>query len=1012
MTQPKQFQEATVDTVLRAFRRRRRFRRFLVADEVGLGKTVVAQNVIRRMMQRMRRPLIVYYMCSNLAIARQNRRKLLEVLPTDERGSADCQVDRLSLMMAYPQPSHPRLHLYSLTPDTSIPIRKKHRRDGQQVERALVHALMERVCPQFFDEWPKTVFQRSAVTNWKYNVREQRKKARSAKRRMAFLRSVRKEFDIEPNKQLVPALREYEDLDLIAHMRNALAASAVEEVQPDLVIFDEFQRFRDLLSQNMEVAEKRVIGRIRGDDMDNPPALLLLSATPYRLFSRRWEDEAGTSHRSEFFDLIEFLYGGNEAAGVRRKECEEAFLGLEAELRKGQPKSNDSQAARAKIEELLRPIIARTERASHVHGWEDFHTEQISAAVAAEDLAVFKNLSESFHDKHRSSAVTYWTSIPLPMQTMGRPYVAWKAAESINSDSTVRFDRQMRDRMERPTVWPHPRLRALRDLVPPKQLATPWLPPTAPWWSLRGAWKASQSPPRKLLIFSRFRAVPQTIAAALSFDLEVELLGQDKIKYADVTRRRLLAATEGRHALVGLFHPSPLFVESTDPLAAGSQRPSDIRRVLYRQVKRMLDDLGVVVRHKAPHLSVWRVVARLENRAGIFRWVHPRWRFLQKKLATTDSDDAGLAQLLNDLEAEAYEPIEEISPAMLKELVEYAFGAPGVVVGRALFRHWPDAVTGIGFFRTLDTVWTGLRNYLDQRWFYHALRREKENYPDAIQRAVIDGNLEAVIDEHLWITGRLQTLSGGALADELCHGLRIRSGWFRFHQLGDKDAETFSIRCHAALPFIQTRSVRSDEKEDKRKGEKKEKPIRTDELRRAFNTPFWPYVLATTSVGQEGLDFHSWCDTLVHWDLCRNPVDLEQREGRIQRFGGLSIRRSIAKRLAAAALDGIESGTSPWNQIEDLANEQMSDDSGLAPWWVCPDGGVNRYVFDVPTSEQKHWLHWIHEQRLLYRLALGQPNQEDLIDVLSDKRGIDPSEIREAVINLSPWFSDAARLRK
>jgi hypothetical protein len=58
----------------------------------------------------------------------------------------------------------------------------------------------------------------------------------------------------------------------------------------------------------------------------------------------------------------------------------------------------------------------------------------------------------------------------------------------------------------------------------------------------------------------------------------------------------------------------------------------------------------------------------------------------------------------------------------------------------------------------------------------------------------------------------------------------------------------------------------------------------------------------------------------------------------------------------------------------------------------------------VPTSEQKHWLHWVKEQRLLYRLALGQPNQEDLVEILSSKVGFDPRSIRQAVINLSPWF--------
>jgi len=36
----------------------------------------------------------------------------------------------------------------------------------------------------------------------------------------------------------------------------------------------------------------------------------------------------------------------------------------------------------------------------------------------------------------------------------------------------------------------------------------------------------------------------------------------------------------------------------------------------------------------------------------------------------------------------------------------------------------------------------------------------------------------------------------------------------------------------------------------------------------------------TTSIGQEGLDFHYYCRKIVHWNLPSNPVDLEQREGR------------------------------------------------------------------------------------------------------------------------------------
>ena len=70
--------------------------------------------------------------------------------------------------------------------------------------------------------------------------------------------------------------------------------------------------------------------------------------------------------------------------------------------------------------------------------------------------------------------------------------------------------------------------------------------------------------------------------------------------------------------------------------------------------------------------------------------------------------------------------------------------------------------------------------------------------------------------------------------------------------------------------------------------------MRKENIRNAFNSPMRPFVLATTSIGQEGLDFHNYCCVIMHWNLPSNPIDLEQREGRINRFKCLAIRQNVA----------------------------------------------------------------------------------------------------------------------
>lgn len=184
-----------------------------------------------------------------------------------------------------------------------------------------------------------------------------------------------------------------------------------------------------------------------------------------------------------------------------------------------------------------------------------------------------------------------------------------------------------------------------------------------------------------------------------------------------------------------------------------------------------------------------------------------------------------------------------------------------------------------------------------------------------------------------------------------------------------------------------------------------EYPARSETIREAFNTPFWPHLLATTSVGQEGLDFHIWCDRVVHWDLCSSPVDLEQREGRIQRFASLTIRRALALREGTAALAGaVGKGKSPWIEINRLAEQNHSDDAGLSPWWTLPNAHVRRYVFSLPDGRDALRFRKLQDQRFLYRLALGQPNPEDFLASLSNLGAAE--RLKPFLLNLSAFSRD------
>lgn len=99
----------------------------------------------------------------------------------------------------------------------------------------------------------------------------------------------------------------YKDVVILNTLRVMFTRISTEMLNPDLVIMDEFQRFKFLLNSDQD-SETGILAR-KFLSSDNT-RILLLSATPYKLYSTLDEiDEAQMDeHYSEFLQVMDFLF--------------------------------------------------------------------------------------------------------------------------------------------------------------------------------------------------------------------------------------------------------------------------------------------------------------------------------------------------------------------------------------------------------------------------------------------------------------------------------------------------------------------------------------------------------------------------------------------------------------------------------------------------------------------------------------------------------------------------------
>lgn len=339
---------------------------------------------------------------------------------------------------------------------------------------------------------------------------------------------------------------------------------------------------------------------------------------------------------------------------------------------------------------------------------------------------------------------------------------------------------------------------------------------------------------------------------------------------------------------------------------------------------------------------------------------------------------------------------------LLDVITDMALGSPGVVALRSLGHVFGGEIADRKrWWYACRVAWSfrALFNLPDVNSLIRSRAWDQEYWRSAVSYCT-EGCLTAVLDEFFHVLREslgLFTISDDsdraweemalfADAAEEAVGTRATPLVARDH-LGEVDGPTPRFRTRYAMRFGNDRT------------ETEQSTITAANVRRSFNSPFWPFVLTSTSIGQEGLDFHLYCHAIMHWNLPGNPVDLEQREGRVHRYKGHAIRRNVAAAHGDVVWES--EASDPWAAVFDAAvAERSEDDNELVPFWIYPgQAKIERHVPLLPLSREVRQLAKLKRDVASYRLVFGQPRQDDLLEYLGDLPVEKRAELR---VNLSP----------
>lgn len=335
-----------------------------------------------------------------------------------------------------------------------------------------------------------------------------------------------------------------------------------------------------------------------------------------------------------------------------------------------------------------------------------------------------------------------------------------------------------------------------------------------------------------------------------------------------------------------------------------------------------------------------------------------------------------LHSLMLALEKDVEAIFPDIDAQKKRSLVKYMIGAPYMCALRAV----KDKTNSE---EVAERIAKSFNKYFKKEGIKQAIAHNGITTPEELLEYCIDGGLGSVMKEYLFCGGSVEELQKALIyGEDKPTYVHVYSSDCYAESLD----QPFQVKCHYAERF------NSDYTDNGKSQTSADGETHFYTCHNAFNSPFWPMILCTTSANQEGYDLDRYCSRIMHYSLPPNTMSFEQRDGRIDR------RLSYLARRRMVQLFGYKKC---WTDLF----EEMRDESGMSPYWtqkdyfsICKTRNLTPLKFEriipyFPMTAEYILYTNLRDVKNLYRSHFGLPTESGT--GVNDSKKVTPIKLNE-----------------